>query len=174
MKGMSILFIVMLLTLGVAFLWDALPAIKTGVHSALDPSLGVLLSWNATFGMLIITAFMTLITTLLQKYATDQDVLKQIKDEQKIVQDEMKLYRDHPEKSLELSQKSMELATKAMPLTMRPVLYTAIPFVLLLRWFNDFFKAHPAHILGFLSGIWAYILFSIILSMIFRKMFKVY
>ena len=161
MKGMNILFWVMVLSLAVAFLWNSLPPIKNGVHAVLDPSAGHLLNWNATLGLLAITIVMTFITTLLQKYATDQNLLKQIKEEQKLVQEEMKLYRTHPEKSLELSKKSMELTAKAMPVAMRPVLYTAIPFVLLLRWFSDYFIANPVKILGFMSGIWGYIVFSI-------------
>jgi hypothetical protein len=61
-----------------------------------------------------------------------------------------------------------------MPITMKPFIFTVIPFVLLLQWFGDFFKANPIKIFGFLSGIWAYILFSIIWSMILRKVFKVH
>ncbi len=175
MKGMGVIFLVMILGLVVATFWDSFPAIKEGVHSALDPSLGALLDWNVTIGLLIITAVLNLITTVLHKYTTDQDLLKQIKDEQKIVQEEMKLYRSsNSQKSLELSKKSMELAMKSMPITMRPVLYTTIPFILLIRWFGDYFKDSPVKIFGFMSGIWAYIVFFIVFSMLFRKILKVH
>lgn len=174
MKGMGILFLVMLLSIGVATLWDSLPVIKNSVHVVLDPSAGKILDWNTTFGLIIITGFLTFLTTLLQKYATDQSALKTIKEEQKIIQQEMKLVKENPEKSMELSKKSMELVMKAMPLSMRPLIYTAIPFILFLRWFGDYFSVHPVKILGFMSGIWAYIVFSIILSMIFRKWLKVH
>ena len=174
MKGFGIMFIIMILSLGVAVLWDNIPSLKTAVHFVLDPSAGVLLNWNVTIGMLLITAVITLITTILQKYLTDQDMLKTIKEEQKIVQQEMKLAKEHPEKSMELSKKSMELTMKAMPMTMRPAMYTIIPFVLFLRWFNDYFTVNPVHILGFMSWFWAYLIFSIIFSSIFRKMMKVH
>ena len=174
MKGMGVIFLVMILGLVVATFWDSFPAIKEGVHSALDPSLGALLDWNVTIGLLIITAVLNLITTILHKYTTDQDLLKQIKEEQKLVQGQMKLYKTNPEKSLELSKKSAELAMKTMPITMRPVIYTTIPFILLIRWFGDYFKEQPAKILGFMSGIWAYIVFFIVWSMIFRKLLKVH
>lgn len=173
-SGLGLMFIIMLLSLGVAALWSYIPAIKTAVHYILDPSAGVFLNWNATVGMLVITAIITLITTVLQKYLTDQDMLKTIKEEQKIVQQEMKLVKDNPEKSMELSKKSMELTMKAMPMTMRPAMYTIIPFVLFLRWFNDYFVANPIHILGFLSWFWAYLIFSIVFSTIFRKLMKVH
>ena len=168
------LFLVMLLGVVVATFWDSFPAVKEGVHAVLNPSLGVLLDWNVTIGLLLITAFLNFITTLLHKYTTDQDLLKQLKEEQKLVQEEMKLYRSNPQKSMELSKKSAELAFKTMPITMRPAIYTAIPFVLLIRWFGDYFADKPVKILGFMSGIWAYIVFFIIFSIIFRKILKVH
>lgn len=174
MKGMGIMFLVMMISLAVAFFWNHVPAISEGVHAALDPSLGKLLNWDVTLGLILITAILNLITTLLHKNITDQDLLKQLRDEQKIVNEEMKLYRNNPEKSIELSRKSMELAMKTMPITMRPAMYTIIPFVLLIRWFGDYFKDHPAKIFGFISGTWAYILFFIVFSIIFRKLLKVH
>lgn len=174
MKGMGIVFFVMLLGIGVVTLWDKVPIIGQSVHIALDPSLGSLLNWNVTIGLLIITALLNFLTTLLHKHVTDQDLLKRLKEEQKIVNDEMKLYRNDPNKSLELSKKSFELMAKTMPITMRPVIYTTIPFILLIRWFGDYFKSNPVKVLGFMSGIWAYIVFFIIFSMIFRKILKVH
>jgi len=174
MKGMGIVFAVMLLGIGVATLWDKVPMIGESVHFVFDPILGVLLDWNVTVGLLIITAILNLISTLLHKYVTDQDLLKQLKEEQKLVSQEIKLYRNNSEKSLELSKKSMELAMKTMPITMRPVIYTTIPFILLIRWFGDYFEQNPVKILGFMSGIWAYIVFFIIFSIIFRKILKVH
>ncbi|MBS3083595.1 DUF106 domain-containing protein [Candidatus Pacearchaeota archaeon] len=174
MKGMGIMFLVMLLGLAVATLWDKIPAIGDSVHLALDPSLGILLNWDVTIGLLLITAVLNFITTILHKKVTDQDLLKQLKEEQKLVNAELKLYRDNPQKSMELSKKSMELAMKTMPITMRPVIYTTIPFILLIRWFGDYFKDNPAKILGFMSGIWAYIVFFIVFSIIFRKIMKVH
>ena len=174
MKGMGIIFLMMLISLGIAFFWDNIPIIGESVHVALDPSLGVLLSWNVTIGLLIITAILNLITTLLHKHVTDQDMLKTIKEEQKLVNEEMKLYKNNPEKTMELSKKSMELAMKTMPITMKPAMYTIIPFILLIRWFTDYFKESPVKILGFMSGTWAYIVFFIIFSLIWRKILKVH
>ncbi len=168
------IFLVMIVSLAVATLWDKVPIIGEVVHIAFDPSLGALLNWDVTIGLLIITAILNLITTLLHKHVTDQDLLKQIKEEQKLVNEEMKLYKSNPEKTMELSKKSMELAFKTFPITMRPVVYTAIPFILLIRWFGDYFKENPAKILGFMSGLWGYIVFFIIFSIIFRKILKVH
>ena len=85
MKGMTIMFVVMILSLGIASLWSSIPAIKDGVHSALDPTLGILMNWNVTLGLIIITGVLTFLMTLLHKYATDQNLLKEIKDDYVIV-----------------------------------------------------------------------------------------
>lgn len=169
------MFLVMILSLVIASLWNSVPIISTSVHAVLDPTAGTFLNWEVTVGMLVITAIITLITTILQKYLTDQDTLKTIKEEQKIVQQEMKLARSSPEKSMELSKKSMELTMKAMPITMRPLMYTVVPFVLFFRWFSDYFTAagNPK-LLGFMSWFWAYLVFSIVFSSIFRKVLKVH
>lgn len=173
MNGMTIMFLILLLSFGVAALWDNIPVVKSAVHAILDPTAGVILDWHATWGMVAITLFFTLITTILQKYLTDQDTLKRIKEEQKIVQEELKLAKDNPEKTMELSGKSMELMMKAMPITMRPAMYTIIPFVLFFRWFNDYFIATGAKVMG-MSWFWAYIILSILFSSIFRKMLRVH
>jgi len=173
MNAMGLMFLILLLSFGVAALWNNIPFVKTAVHTVLDPSAGVLLDWNATWGMVVITLIITLITTILQKYLTDQDTLKTIKEEQKLVQEELKLAKDNPEKTMALSGKSMELMMKAMPITMRPAMYTIIPFVLFFRWFNDYFIASSAKVMG-MSWFWAYLIFSIVFSSIFRKILKVH
>ena len=76
--------------------------------------------------------------TIIQKYATDQKILREMKEEQKILQEEMKKYKNHPEKVAELSRKQLEFIPKTMKLTMRPIVYTAIPLILFFRWFMDF------------------------------------
>ena len=185
MKGMKPLFIILIVSIVVATLWNSLPVIKSSVHAALDPTAGSLLNWNISLGILIISVILTLITTLLQKYTTDQEMLKQIKAEQKLVQEEMKKYKEHPEKVLELQKKSMELAGKSMPIVMRPAIFTSIPFILLIRWFGDYFTKVPAGVklLGFISPnstflfpgwIWVYLIASIACSSILRKMLKVH
>lgn len=173
MKGMGALFVVLLIGMAVAFLWDSVPVIKTTVHAALDPTFGVLLDMHATFGFLIIIIVFTFITTMFQKYMTDQKQLKELKEEQKLLQIQMKQYREHPEKMMELNNKSMEIVMKTMPLTMRPAMYTSVPFILFFRWFGDYFTLHPMKIFA-MNWILAYILFSIIFSSILRKMLKVF
>jgi len=170
---MNKLLLVMGLSLLIAFYWQSLSFIRVPVHSVLDPTMGALLNWNPNVGMILVAAIIGLIVILLQKYTTDQETLRAIKKEQKLLQEEMKKHKHDQEKFLELNKKQLELLPKTMDITLRPVIYTSIPIILLFRWFNDYFATNPIKVFGFLSWIWAYLIFSIIFTSIFRKVFKV-
>lgn len=71
-------------------LWTNVPMVSKTVHAGLDPTLGWLLNWNLTLGMLIITFFISLVSILVQKYGTDQKTLKELRSEQKKLQEESK------------------------------------------------------------------------------------
>jgi len=170
---MKMFLVIFALSMLVALLWNQVPVINQTVHAILDPTLGSLLNWNATYGMLLIVAVLSFIMTLVQKYGTDQATLRELKKEQKLLQGEMKKYKENPEKLLELNKKQMEFIPKTMELTMRPVMYTIVFFVLFFRWFSDYFATVEFEFLGFLSWIWFYIIFSMIFSTVFRKIMKV-
>jgi uncharacterized membrane protein (DUF106 family) len=123
---------------------------------------------------MIIVFLITLITTVIQKYATDQKALKELKEEQKLLNEEMKKFRADPEKMMELNKKNMEIIPKTFKLTSRSILFTGIPFILFFRWFNDFFitKGSPLFF-GFLSWFWFYFIFAMVFSGILRKYMKV-
>lgn len=168
------IFIVLIASLLIASFWDKLLVIKHSVHAVLDPSAGALLNWNVTYGMILLTLIITLITTLFQKYTTDQETLRELKKEQKLLQEEMKKYKDHPEKLIELQKKQFEFIPKTFQLTMRPLLFTGVPVFLFIRWFMDYFSAIPEfRFFGFLTWLWFYIICSIIFSVILRKVLKV-
>lgn len=171
----KIMMIVMVLSLIIAGMWDKIAFLKEIIHSVLDPTAGFLLNWDLTFGMLIIVFVISLITTLVQKYATDQDALKELKAEQKILQEEMKKYKDHPEKVMELQKKQFEFIPKTMKLSTRAMAYTSIPFILFFRWFNDYFAAveeatgMPVRFFGFFGWFIFYFITTIIFSSILKK-----
>lgn len=168
------IIIVMFATILIALFWDKLGFVKNWVSTILNPTAGVLLSWNLTIGMLIIVAFLSLLITVIQKYATDQKTLREMKEEQKKLNEEAKKFRDNPEKMIEIQKESMKFMVPMMKLSMRALVFTGIPFILFFRWFNDFFAAMgDPRFLGFLNWLFFYIIFSIIFSTIFRKILKV-
>lgn len=168
------MIIVMGLSLAIAFFWDKVSFIQDSVHYVLDPSAGALLNWNITLGMLVIVFIISSLTTVIQKYATDQEALRELKKEQKILQEEMKKYKDHPEKVAELSKKQLQFIPKTFKLTSRAIMFTGVPFILFFRWFNDAFTAMgDPKFFGFLSWFWFYLISMMIFSSILRKTFKV-
>jgi len=165
---------IMVISLAIAALWDKIPFLKNAVGALLNPSAGALLNWDLTFGMLIIVFFIALFTTLIQKYTTDQDALKKLKLNQKALQKEMKKFRDQPGKMAELQKQSMAAIPETFKLTSRSIVYTGVPFILLFRWFMDFFDilGDPRFLLG-LNWFWFYLIFTMVFSGILRKYLKV-
>jgi len=176
MKTMTILLIIMVASLLVASVWNSVPVIKDTVHLALDPTAGALLNWNTLWGMFLLVLIISIIMTLVHKYGTDQETLREMKKEQKMLQEEAKKYRDNPEKVLEINKKMMAKMPEMMGASMKPLVFTFIPFVLFFRWFHDFFSTPELvdfRFFGFLSWFWFYLIASIIFSSILRKVFKV-
>ncbi len=172
--GFRGIFIAILISMMIALFWDSFSFIRNIAHLILDPTAGYILNWNMLWGMLILVFLITLVMTLVQKYVTDQKTLKEMKEQQKTLQEEMKKYKEHPEKLMEMQKKMFGFMPKMMKLSMRGVIYTAIPLILLFRWFYDFFSAIVDYkFFGFLSWFWLYILSSIFFSSILRKIMKV-
>ena len=165
---------IMVISLAIAFFWDKIPFLKNGVASLLNPTAGALLTWNLTWGMMIIVFFIALLTTLIQKYTTDQEALKKLKINQKALQKEMKKFRDQPTKMAELQKQSMAAIPETFKLTSRSIVYTGVPFILLFRWFMDFFIIlGDPRFLGFLNWFWFYLIFTMVFSGVLRKYLKV-
>lgn len=173
-KFLAIMFGMMTLSLLIAFSWDAVPTIKNSVHSILNPTLGALISWNLTWGMIILILIISVITTLAQKYLTDQETIKELKKEQKDIQKEVQKFKHDPNKMMELQREGLPLTFKIMELSMKATIFTIIPFILLFRWFLDTFTAmgNPKFF-GFLSWLWFYLIFIMIFSSILKKIMKV-
>jgi|APSaa5957512622_1039677.scaffolds.fasta_scaffold54166_2 uncharacterized membrane protein (DUF106 family) len=156
----------------IGLFWNSIPFLKSGVHAIFDPTLGNLLTWNPLYGMLILVAILNVGLVLVQKHTTDQDAMKSIKKEQKELNAEMKNYKDNPEKMMELNKKNFGFMKETFSHSLRPMMFTLIPFVLLFRWFQDYFLDSTIRLLG-MSWFWFYLVSSIVFSSIFRKTFDV-
>ena len=167
------IFIAMIASLLIASFWNSLPVIKNSVNAILNPSAGALLNWNLIYGMTILTLILSLFMTLVQKYTTDQKTLREMKAEQKEMQQQMKKLEVGSKEYTELSMKSMKFMGPMLKLSMRPIIYTAIPIILLFRWFVDYFKLVDFKFFGLLNWFWFYLIGSIIFSSILRKILKV-
>lgn len=135
------------------------------------------------WGILLISVILSLITTLIYKFATDQSMLKQIREDTKKYQEQMKLCRDDPAKTMEIQKQMMPLQSKMMMQTMKPMLITIIPFLVIFQLLGRWYTGTTAIPLPFhfpmsnlptgLGWIGAYIIFSMIFTTLFRKLLKV-
>jgi len=166
------IFIVMLVSLTIAAFWNSFPVIKNSVSGILNPTAGSLLSWNLLGGMTFLVLLLSIFMTLVQKYTTDQKTMREMKEEQKRLQQEMKKFAPGSKEHSDLGMQSMKMMGPMLKLGMRPIIYTAIPIILLFRWFADYFAIVDFKFWIF-NWFWFYLLGSIIFSSILRKILKV-
>lgn len=168
------LFFIMLVSLIIAYYWPKAPWLSGIVHSVLDPTFGNLLKLNITWGMSIIVIIISLITSLVQKYTTDQETIRDLKKQQKEINKRAKEFRHDPSKMMEIQKEIWPISSRLMKLSMRPIMFTGIPFILIFRWFMDTFTEMGEPIFfGFFSWFWFYLVSAIVLGGIIRKLLKV-
>lgn len=124
--------------------------------------------------LLIISFILTGIITLAYKYLTDQTKMKELKTEMKDMQKKMKEMKDQPGKMMEMQKEAMKRNMEYMKHSMKPTLFTFIPIIIIFGWLRNYYTAlgNPPVFLG-LTWIWAYIIFSIVISIVLRKVLKI-
>lgn len=140
--------------------------------------------FNFTFGpimnlpdplnLLIISFILTGLITLAYKYLTDQTKMKELKDEMKATQKKMKELKDQPDKVMSMQKDAMKKNMEYMKHSMKPMLFTFIPIIVIFGWLRNYYTAlgNPTIFFG-LTWIWAYIIFSVLISIVLRKILKI-
>ena len=132
-----------------------------------------LVSWSALWTLIIASFLLTLISTLVYKYTTDQKKIKEIKDEMKAMQKEMKDLKSDPKEMMEKQKEMMHKNLFVMKSAYKPLLYTFIPFLIIFFLLKEAYQPLGKIIFG-LTWFWIYFITSIVFSIIIRKVFKVY
>jgi len=115
----------------------------------------------------VFSVLVTLVSTLVQKWLTNQEHLKSLKKRQKELQVELKKTKD-PTLMQELNNEMLQLTGLMFKSSMKPLFVTFIPFIILFAWLRGIYVP----ILG--SGwIWYYLGYSIVSSIILRKVLDV-
>lgn len=125
-----------------------------------------LINTNPVLYLVIISALVTLISTLVTLWLTNQEHLKGLKERQKHLQKEMKKHKPGDKMFMELQNEMMQLSMTMMKSSFKPMFVTLIPFLLLFVWLRNVFDPILNH------WIWWYIGSSLIASLIFRKIFR--
>jgi uncharacterized membrane protein (DUF106 family) len=105
-------------------------------ESVLNPVFSPLLRLYPVVSLAIMASLMSLIITLIYKWMTDQNLMKQMKAEMKEFQKEIKELKNNPQKAMEVQKKALETNMKYMMHSMRPTLITFLPIILIFGWLS--------------------------------------
>lgn len=143
----------------------------------LDPVLSPLLSSLGTLGFVtLISLIVSLLTVVVYKYATDQVLMKHLKEEiDKLNKDARKHANDH-KKAMQIQKEMFSKQMVMMKHSMTPTLITFLPIIVLFSWLNGNLGPEKVLNLYFFKFGWlgSYIIFAIVFSIILRKVLKVY
>ena len=89
--------------------------------------------------IIVISFLISLLIIVITKFATDQALMKRLKDEIKEYQKQAKELRSEPAKAMEIQKKAMEVNTKYMMHSFKPTLITFIPIILIFGWMSSTF-----------------------------------
>ncbi len=109
----------------------------------LNPIFSPFLKIPTLLAIIILSFIISLIVTVIYKYTTDQNLMKQLKDEMKEFQKEVKTLKDNPSKAMEVQKKAMQTNMKYMMQSMKSTLYSFIPIILIFGWMNAHFAFMP-------------------------------
>ena len=122
---------------------------------------------NHIISILIVSIIVTFFSTIAQKYLTNQEHLRSLKNRQKEIQKELKNTKE-PSIMKELNAEMLKISGSMFKSSFKPIFVTLVPFLLLFAWLRGIYTPTIGS-----SWIWWYLGFSIISSMIIRKMMKV-
>ncbi|VVB80608.1 Uncharacterised protein [uncultured archaeon] len=123
------------------------------------------MSANAKVSIVIVSALITLVSTLITKWLTNQEHLKSLKERQKQIQKDLKNHKPGEKMFEELQSEMLQISMTMMRSSFKPMLVTLVPFVIFFGWLRGLYTP----ILS--NWIWYYIVSSIAFSMIYRKVF---
>lgn len=112
-------------------------------ENLLDPVFFPLLNLPTLWAILLLSFFISIIVTVLYKYTTDQNLMKQLKDEMKEFQKEIKELRKEPEKAMAVQKKAMQTNMKYMMQSMKSTLYSILPLIIIFSWMNAHLAYEP-------------------------------
>lgn len=113
------------------------------ISDFLNPVFSPLLNLPIFWAIIVLSFMISLIITIIYKYTTDQNLMKQLKEEMKAFQKQIKELKKEPERAMAIQKKSMRTNMKYMMQSMKSTLYSFIPIILIFGWMNANFAYEP-------------------------------
>ncbi len=110
-----------------------------------NPWLLPLLEWQSFIGILLLALFISILVTVVYKYATNQVEMKRMKDQQKEFQTRMKSLRDKPDEMMKVQKEAMKINFEYMKQSFKPTLITMLPILLIFGWMAGHLSYEPIH-----------------------------
>ncbi len=111
----------------------------------LNPVFNPLLGLPPWLTIGVIAFVLSVIITLIYRFATNQSLMKELKGEMKDLQAEMKELKSHPEKMMKVQKRFMETNMKYMMHSMKSTLFTILPVIFIFGWLNANLAYQPLH-----------------------------
>ncbi len=103
-----------------------------------------LLKMPPFLAILIISFVITLVTSLVYKFTTDQKKMKKLKDDMKEYQKKIKEFsKSDPQKAMSIQQEAMKQNMEYMKHSFKSTLYTFIPIIIIFGWLNIHMAYYP-------------------------------
>ncbi len=112
-------------------------------ETILNPIFNPLLKFPVVLVIGIMALIINLVITLIYKFTTDQNLMKELKDEMKELQKEMRELKKDPKRMMEVQKKAMATNMKYMSHSLRSTIFTFIPIILLFGWMNSHLAYEP-------------------------------
>ena len=109
----------------------------------MDPFSEFIFNLHPLLSIAIIAFVVTLFTSLVYRFVTDQKVMKTLKKELKDLQKMMKEHRDNPQKLMQIQKEAMDKNMQYMRHSMKPTLFTMLPLILMFGWLNSHIAYEP-------------------------------
>ena len=119
--------------------------------------------------IVLISVVVTLAMTLVSKYFTNQDRMKELKTVQKTCQIKLKENKDNVKKMAEIQKQMLECNLEMMKHSMKPMLFAFLPLILLIGWLKGVYSTTDIAS----SWLWWYIGSGVLSSLIFRRLLNV-
>jgi len=119
------------------------PWYQTLIDTIFNPVFGWMLNIPPIAAILLLALILGLISTLLQKFMTDQAKMKRLRDDTKKYQEQIKKLKDNPAEMMKVQQKVMPIQMDLMKESFRPLLITLVPFLLIFFWLSNHFAFYP-------------------------------
>lgn len=114
------------------------------VNSILDPALSPLLKLGPFWAIVIISVLVSVLTTLVYKWVTDQARMKDIREKTQALQKEIKaVSKTDPKKAFELQKKMFEMSKEQMMSSFKPMIITLLPLLIIFGWLNTHLGYEP-------------------------------